>query len=498
MMADQVTHGVGYCRISDSRQDNGNGKRERSTKGVDDQKRRIAEHAKRLGWKLTTILVENDTSAFKRRKVTLPNGDTALRVIRPEFRKALDGMSNGTYDGMLALDLDRACRDPKDLEDLIDLVESRTPRIPITATTGSLDLSNDSGILAARINVSVANKSSRDTSRRVAESRERNALAGEYGGGTRKYGFEMDGVTRIESECREIATMAEALLGGGSLRFIALDLNKREVPTALGLVGRWASDRVRSILLRPRNAGLMIYKGEVVEGVKAPWEPIISRASWEAISAKLKDPDRKKSPGNQPKHLLSGLARCGHAKCKDANNVMRVHGSYADGASAFRCTTGHNKIHAAKLTEMVQDLVIDRLSLPDAANLIELIDAGIDRAALAREGKEIEGKLDLYFDMLDAGEITRAQYNRKRDRYESRSKEIALQLSEASSIDPIAGIAGEPNAREIWEKLPLGRQRAIINRLMVLTIKSGSRSRGRMPDGSYFDVDRVDVDWLHE
>jgi site-specific DNA recombinase len=66
-------------------------------------------------------------SAFKRRRIPLPDGRIELRTVRPGFRRALAMLA----DGLIALDLDRAMRDPRDLEDLIDLVEQSSPRIPV-------------------------------------------------------------------------------------------------------------------------------------------------------------------------------------------------------------------------------------------------------------------------------------------------------------------------------------------------------------------------------
>src|SRR5690348_2947507 len=84
--------------------------------GVGRQEKDARALAKRLGWRVGEVFVENDTSAFKRRTVTLPDGSTALRVHRPEFRRLLELMHLGQVDGLIAYDLDRVARDPRDLE----------------------------------------------------------------------------------------------------------------------------------------------------------------------------------------------------------------------------------------------------------------------------------------------------------------------------------------------------------------------------------------------
>jgi DNA invertase Pin-like site-specific DNA recombinase len=163
-----------YVRISDDRAGD--------AAGVGRQEADCRALAERRGWTVADVYTENDTSAFKRRKVRLPDGSTALRVDRPAFRKLLADLSSGAVGALVAYDLDRIARDPRDLEDLIDVVE--THKIPTAAVTGSLDLSNDSGVTMARIAVAIANKSSRDTSRRVA--RKHLELADRRGRGRRR------------------------------------------------------------------------------------------------------------------------------------------------------------------------------------------------------------------------------------------------------------------------------------------------------------------------
>lgn len=93
--------------------------------GVQRQEQDCRDLAKRLGWNVTKVYKENDTSAFKRQTVDLPGGGRALRVVRPEFRQMIEDLNEGRIDGLIAYDLDRVARDPRDLEDLIDLEEVR-------------------------------------------------------------------------------------------------------------------------------------------------------------------------------------------------------------------------------------------------------------------------------------------------------------------------------------------------------------------------------------
>ena len=50
---------------------------------------------------------ENDTTAFRRRRVVLPDGRRVLRVVRPVFREALRQLAEGEIDALVAYNLDR-------------------------------------------------------------------------------------------------------------------------------------------------------------------------------------------------------------------------------------------------------------------------------------------------------------------------------------------------------------------------------------------------------
>ena len=113
-MTSQTTtpRAVLYVRISDDP--------EGSEKGVDRQETDCRFFAEAQGYEVVEVFRENDTSAFKQRTITLPTGEKVRRVVRPRFRAMLSLLARHGAEAMIAYDLDRAVRDPRDLEDLID------------------------------------------------------------------------------------------------------------------------------------------------------------------------------------------------------------------------------------------------------------------------------------------------------------------------------------------------------------------------------------------
>ncbi|MFG1878875.1 recombinase family protein [Sphaerisporangium sp. NPDC049003] len=475
------------ARISDA--DDG------ETAGVDDQVRDMRAWVARRGWSLEEahVLVENDTSAFKRRKIKLPNGQTDFRTVRPKFRRALELLATRQADVLVVLDLDRLARQPRDLEDLIDLVETSRFAVTCESLTGSCQLTSDAGITMARIMCAVANKSSKDTARRVSRARLRQAEAGQFGGGPRPYGFEADGITPRPAEVAEIAKMGDVVLlpnfgkrNGPSLKGIARDLRARGVLTATG--GEFASTTVRDVLLRPRNAALMVHKpgegrkhytpADVVG--RAPWEPIISEEAFWAITAKLCDPSRLTNSGPASKWLGSGVYRCPCAE------VTRVHGA-GDKANrpVYRCYGSGGKGHAtcpqAELDEYVEAVAIAILAR-DAADLIAKPTTGVDAPALRAELIAVrQRKANLVEDYAEGLIPERAEYLAGVKKAQAKIEKIQRALddvAESSPLAPFAGIESEEAARTVWKGLGVTHQREVINAIMTVTLKpvgSGKR-----------------------
>jgi site-specific DNA recombinase len=478
------------ARISDAR--NGD------TAGVNNQIDDGRKLAERLGWTVgpveTHLIVENDTSAFKRRKIKLPDGRHVLRTVRPGFRRGLDMLATGKADGLIALDLDRTCRDPRDLEDLIDIVESAAPRIPVESVTGSLRLLNDADVTMARVMVAVANKSSRDKGRRVARARLRNAQEGAYNGGRRPYGWEADGVTLRPSEAAEVVNAAEAILAGVSLNQIAADLRSRGVLTVTG--AEWTAPTVRDILLKPRNAGLVVYQGEILGGVTAEWPPILDRERWEVVRHILTDQNRRTTPGNTPRWLGSGLYRCGHPDCigLDPNPSVRSSRSGPDRHPTYRCRrVNHLGRRAEWVDNLVERVIVARLSRPDAAELLAPSEPGADLADLSREAQVLRARIVEATDLWESGVISPAELKIRRGRLAEKLTEAETRIADMSGMSPLKDLAGTPDPGTVWDGLDLGRKRAALDILAVVTLLPARP--GRRPDGSYFDPDTVKIEW---
>lgn len=451
-------------RISDDRTGEG--------LGVERQEQDCRELADRRGWDVIRVYRENDTSAFKRRKVALPDGTTALRVVRPAFRQLLGDLTSGTIGALVAYDLDRVARDPRDLEDLIDAVEGR--QAPAVSVTGSLDLGSDAGITMARVQVAIANKSSRDTSRRVRRAMLDLAERGAAHGGSRPFGYDDDRVTEHPTEGDVVRWVYAQALAGRSQRSIAVEL------AAVAPQRRWDSDSVRRLLTSGRYAGLREHQGEIIG--PAQWDAVIDRHTWDRVQAVLGAASHPlRLVGGPRKYLLTGLLvchQCGGTLYPRRNADRQRFGCLPKSAGGCAGSVVVYEPAEALLVE----LALARLRELDVAPAAEDPTAAL-RADLAAV-EEQERQLGEAFgsggqDML-AFRTASATLSRRASDLRRRVGEVEQQ---ARLADPVA-------VADAWGGYDLGQRRAVLDLLIERVVVGPGRN-----GGPRFDPDRLSVVW---
>ncbi|MEU7381202.1 MULTISPECIES: recombinase family protein [unclassified Streptomyces] len=84
--------------------------------GVARQEEDCRLHCAARGWEVARVYEDNDLSAYKR------------KAVRPEFRQMLEDLKAGLIDGVVAWDIDRFTRRPRELEAWIDEYEDAEHR----------------------------------------------------------------------------------------------------------------------------------------------------------------------------------------------------------------------------------------------------------------------------------------------------------------------------------------------------------------------------------
>ena len=485
-----------YLRLSDLRP----GKEE----ALDGREEKLRAEAARLGWEVhEPVIIENDltpgvngdgrsrpASAFKRKKIRLPNGKVALRTVRPGFRSMLDDLTAGTVTAVLAEDLDRLLRQPRDGEDFLDAVEmsgatARSLSGSLTLTRGGTDTER----MIARIMAAVASKSSADTARRVADARQRHA-GRSYGGGKRPFGYRPDPDAEqyhrtliiVDAEAGIIRQAADDILDNGiSLKAVAAGLREAGVPTVTG--APWTPSTLRDVLLKPANAGLTVHPASR-DLIDAPWPAILERDVWEALRDKLTDPARTTTPGNEPRWLVSKIARC------ECGGTTRVNG-VSKGRAGYTCDQGnHLKRAAAPVDALVAGRIIWRLSQPDAAELLAPppVPGTADAAALRAELRDLRDRRKAQMRLHARGDLTDADLAEGAREIRDLTAKAEVQLAAASRTDPLAEFRDRP-ADVVWDSLPIARKRAVVRLLADITFVPVA------PSGPKFSPESVRITW---
>src|SRR5215218_3344003 len=458
-----------YTRISQDRTGAG--------LGVERQETDCRALAERLGWEIVAVHSDNDLSAYSGKP-------------RPGYRALLADLRAGVADAVIVWHTDRLHRHPSELEEYLSICE-RPPGIPTqTVKAGELDLITPSGRMVARQLGAVARYEVEHMIERQQRARLQAATAGRWGGGRRPFGYEADGVTVNQAEADGLRWAASQVLAGASLNAIVAGLNKRGVRTATGKP--WRPTELRRALVRPRNAGLMVHRGQVVG--EAGWPAILDTDTWQGVCAVLEDPNRRTNRTVARRWLLSGLARCG--VCGDPVRSFSASAKRRKTKPVYTCRTGKHVIRdAAEVDAFVEAVILERLSRPDARELL-VPDRRTDLTALHARDTALRERLDELGRLYGDGAIDAPQLQAATASIRTQRERITAELAAASRGSVLAGVADAPDPAKVWAGLDLSRKRAIIDTLVTVTILPARKGRrpGWQAGESYFDPATVQID----
>jgi DNA invertase Pin-like site-specific DNA recombinase len=456
-----------YTRISQDREGAG--------LGVERQEADCRALAERLGWTIVAVHADNDLSAYSGKP-------------RPGYLALLADLRAGAADAVVCWHTDRLHRSPSELEDYIAVCERGG--VPTqTVKAGPLDLASPSGRMVARQLGAVARYEVEHMVERQQRARLQAATNGRWGGGRRPYGYGPDGVTVIDAEAEALRWAAGQVLAGRALNAIVADLNGRGARTSTGRA--WKPTELRRALCRPRNAGLMVHRGQVVG--RAGWPAILEDSTWRGVRAVLEDPGRRTNTTTARRWLLSGLAVCG--VCGDPVRSFSASARRRKTKPVYVCRTGKHVVRdAAECDQFVEAVILERLSRPDARELLSP-DRQADTVALHARDSALRERLDEVGRLYGDGAIDAPQLQAATASIRTQRERITAELAAASRGSVLAGVADAPDPAKVWAGLDLSRRRAIIDTLAVVTIQPARRGRrpGWRPGETYFDPRTVQV-----
>lgn len=291
-------------------------------------------------------------------------------------------MTQGYVDTIVVAHLDRLYRSPRELEDLIDLVE-KTGLTIVSVHGGDYDLATSDGRAFARVVTSFAKKESEDKARRVTRRRLSDAKEGKPSpGGLRPLGYTADGLHLHPVEAPIVRSVVEYLLDGGTLH------GATRLVADAGLTASSGRPIARATLRRTlsshRLVGRRVYRGEVV--ATDCWPAIVTPEEHDRLVAILRDPTRQQ-PANSAarRHVLSGFVYC--APCD-----RRMEAATNKRRPIYRCLGCGASIVTAPLVEFVVTSVL--LWISESAYAEGADDTTVDVTPIRAEIAALEARIE--------------------------------------------------------------------------------------------------------
>jgi len=477
-------------------------------KSTDEQELDARTHVEARGGNYIHTYMEPDTSAWKRRRTRLPDGQVVYRVIRPVYEGALKDLQAGLapngmrLDGLIVYDLDRLTRDARHLEDAIDTVVQF--HRPIVDTTGSLDLLTENGRTMARVMTAVSNKSSADTSRRVRRKHKAMQREGIPAGGPRPYGWEEDRRTVRESEAVHLRSAAVRLLEGSAVWSTVVSAWNREgLRTARG--HKWTHQSLQAVLGSPRICGyramtqddwdpetqketrrIMPVIDKDGNPVKGQHDAILTVEQWQGINLLIEASSLRGHAPNSRKYLSSGTLRCGKNECGTKLRAMLAGPSQKKppGYFFYQCPAGTQgpgcggvRIPGPETDELVRKLVIAQHQ--ERASKHQEAQAAMDEQwPQQHELTALQEDMDAAKAARRSGTISAERYYQDLGQYEARKRDL-LKSRSAWQRKTKALMAAPVDIAKMWEKADLPLQRSYLENafsaIVVLPVGKGSR-----------------------
>lgn len=352
------------------------------------QEARCRDRVQRAGARLGQVFTDPARSAWN------------PRVQRPGWDALMARLEAGESDGVVVFDLPRFARRPADGERLIAAAERG---LSILDDGTEYDLTSASGKKAFRDAMNGAAWYSDMISESSRRGKQFKASQGEVDK-RRSFGFGPDGVTVNQHEADIIRNHAERLLAGETQDSLIRELNETGVPSVRG--AQWGYTTYRQIMTRPRNTGLIVHNGKVVDGVQLP-RAILDLETHHRLVALYAARRRGRQPSGR--YMLTGLATCG----------------LCDAGLAGRPVSGTNRKHywckscrrisveVSRLDEWAGDFTIRTLSDPAQASGIEKAERELAEARrrLEAEIAAIESDALAIADRFGRGELTLQRYD---------------------------------------------------------------------------------------
>ncbi|WP_308799534.1 recombinase family protein [Agromyces silvae] len=485
---------------------------------VDRQRVNCLARAAAKGWSVdpTRIYIDNNVSATSARE-------------RPAYQRLIADVMKRDVDVVIAWNLDRLTRKPREVEDWIDLNEKFGVNLMTSEGTDPVDMSTEVGRLVLRITAAVARQ---EVERKGRRQRESNAQARELGyppHGTRAFGYTarkrdarsitalrtgadgkeyLDyGYSPIPDEAEVIRAGYELVIKGETLGAVARAWNAAGVLNTRG--NRWVPTTVLAILTNPRYAGYSVpprgqhawrkslyHPEDLTKHRRGTWEPIVDAATWTATQSLIRDLSARDLLGTPKRWLLSGIATCAADVEGLACGAPIIGGATYSKVPTYRCSVAGHLMRRADLAEEL--VVAEIMQLALGADGLSLAQFAPDLALTARERslmKSLHEVNDEYDVLVRTGVLTETEGVKKARTRRGRLRAELLELRRelrGLRVDALNLLlrAGKPRpsdgkpwtselrVKKVWAELPLSAKRHVVQTTMKVSLSPPGRGNG--------------------
>jgi site-specific DNA recombinase len=434
----------------------------------------------------------DNMAAAEARGVTLqaPYRDESIsasrysRKARDGFDQLLSDLEKGRFgaDELWLWESSRGSRRVGEWVTLIELCEQQRVRIHVTTHSRTYDPANSRDRRSLLEDAVDSEYESGKLSTRLKRAHAASAAAGKPHGKVpygyrRRYDPQTRRLVAQEPDPVEapiIRELFERVKAGHSLRSIALDWQERGVRTRTGKVfvpshlrvlattAAYAGLRVHDTSGRPKSGHSPQPGAPGVQTVEGSWEPLVSRANYQAVQEVLKDPKRTTTRPGRAKHLLSNIAVCD--KCETTITVsFRAHRPY------YQCRKGCVRVQKEDIEQLAEDVILHYLARPDVHQALKRAETDSDALQAVRdELAAARARLTELADAAAAGIVSIATVARAEPQIlatigalERREAELATPSALHGFITPGANVARR------WEAAPISTRREIARLLLA-------------------------------
>lgn len=422
---------------------------------------------------------------------------SSARGAGTRWNALLTDITAGKVEVVVGVDMDRLVRSIQDLARLIEL------GVRVVTVDGEIDLTTADGEFRATMLAAIARFEVRRKTERQSRASAQRAAKGQPHGRPRVFGYEIDGVTPHPVEGQTLRDGYEHVLSGGTIRALTREWNARGIVTARG--NTWSGTEVRRALLRERNAGILIVRGEAQPESRIV--PLVDMATWEAVRAMLKDRTRIQTGPASGERWLSGVMTC---TCGD-RMLVGMSWSRGVGSPAYMCRalrvasrTGakregrHGQIVASiveegVVLEVLAALIADAVrgesgGVPEAADVISA------RTELSRIEEERRAVQELYLlPGADRGHLA-ARITTLGQQHDAADAALSEALSRRSAADVVAAMqeavrdvmldvpaddaSRGSQIRDLWDTLPVDTRREVVRSKLEIVVAPGGKGSG--------------------